>query len=88
MPGTDCREHGNSGAWYYILSRQGAWETVNAYLNVYHTPIDDILFDHSYRLANPEREVMMTYYKADLSANISTAADIREDGIPLALLPN
>ena len=72
---------GTSGAWYYILSRQGAWEAVNAHLNVYETPVDDRLFDRDYRLTDPQNKALLAYYKTYLSANEATAHDIREHGV-------
>jgi len=88
LPGTDCREYGDSGAWYYVLSRQGTWETVNAHLNVYQNDIDAKLFDRDYRLTNAAKSAMLSYYKTYLTAKTSTAASIREDGIPIALHTN
>lgn len=88
LPGTDCREYGDSGAWYYVLSRQGTWETVNAHLNVYHNDIDAKLFDRDYRLTNAKKTALLSYYQTYLTAKPSTAASIREDGIPIALNPN
>lgn len=85
LPGTDCREYGDSGAWYYVLSRQGVWECVNAHLNVYHTPVDDKLFDRDYRLTNTHRPALLSYYKTYLTAESSTAAGLSENGIPIAL---
>ena len=85
LPGTDCREYGDSGAWYYVLSRQGVWECVNTHLNVYHTPVDDKLFDRDYRLTNTQRPALLSYYKTYLTAESSTAAGLSENGIPIAL---
>ena len=85
LPGTDCREYGDSGAWYYVLSRQGVWKCVNAHLNVYHTPVDDKLFDRDYRLTNTQRPALLSYYKTYLTAESSTAAGLSENGIPIAL---
>ena len=85
LPGTDCREYGSSGAWYYVLSRQGVWECVNTHLNVYHTPVDDTLFDRDYRLTNTHRPALLSYYKTYLTAESSTAAGLSENGIPIAL---
>ncbi len=85
LPGTDCREYGDSGAWYYVLSRQGVWETVNTHLNVYQTSVDDRLFDRDYRLTNPKSPTLLSYYKTYLTAKPSTAEGIEERGIPIAL---
>ncbi len=88
LPGTDCREYGNSGAWYYVLSRQGTWECVNQHLNVYDVAVDDRLFDRDYRLTNPESAAMLSYYKKYLTPTGTTAAGIRDTGIDIALTSN
>lgn len=88
LPGTDCREYGDSGAWYYVLSRQGTWEAVNEHLNVYQTEIDAKLFDRDYRLTNIAKPAMRSYYQTYLTAKQSTAAGIREDGISIVQTTN
>lgn len=88
LPGTDCREHGDSGAWYYVLSRQGTWECVNQHLNVYETRVDDKLFDRDYRLTNPARAAMLSYYQTYLCPTGMTAAGIQNNGIDIALTSN
>ena len=88
LPGTDCREYGDSGAWYYVLSRQGVWETVNNHLNVYQTAVDDKLFDRDYRLTNTARQAMLSYYQTYLTATVSSASGIAENGVSIALVTN
>ncbi len=87
LPGTDCREYGDSGAWYYVLSRQGTWEIVNGHLNVYETAVDDKLFDRDYRLTDAARSAMLSYYQTYLPASVSSASGIAENGISIALNP-
>ncbi|MBQ7298338.1 MAG: LCP family protein [Clostridia bacterium] len=88
LPGTDCREYGTSGAWYYVLSRQGVWEVVNNHLNVYQTAVDGKLFDRDYRLTNTARSSMLTYYQTYLTAAVSSASGIAENGVSIALNTN
>ncbi|MGM9625725.1 MAG: LCP family protein, partial [Eubacteriales bacterium] len=85
LPGTDCRENGNSGAWYYILSREGTWEAVNRYLNVYETEVDGKLFDPLYRLTDPDKSTLLSYYRTYLSADARTGAEIQRDGVSVAV---
>ncbi len=85
IPGTDCREWGDSGAWYYILSREGAWETVNTYLNVYCAPIDGKLFDKTYRLTDQSNPTLLSYYRTHISPNQKTGSDIAENGVSIAV---
>lgn len=85
LPGTDCRENGSSGAWYYILSREGTWEAVNRYLNVYETDVDGKLFDRLYRLTDPDKSTLLSYYQSYRSADARTGADIQRDGVSVAV---
>lgn len=87
LPGTDCRQNGSSGAWYYVLSREGAWACINAHLNVYETPIDDRLFDRDYRLTDSSRPAMLDYYKTKILCDEASAADITDSGVNVAVLP-
>ncbi|MBP3918243.1 MAG: LCP family protein [Clostridia bacterium] len=86
LPGTDCREYGNRGTWYYILSRQGTWELVNAYLNVYETAIDGKLFDRQYRLTDTQKQTLLSYYQTYSQAVGKTTSNIEENGVSVALL--
>ena len=85
LPGMDCREYGNSGAWYYVLSRQGTWEAVNRYLNVYEVAVDGKLFDRTYRLTDTEKSALLSYYKTYLTADGVTGAEIEKNGVNVAL---
>lgn len=87
LPGTDCRQYGNTGAWYYVLSREGTWLCVNAYLNVYEKAIDDKLFDRDYRLTDTESSAMLNYYRTKITSDTSSAEDLRDNGVEVALLP-
>ncbi len=87
LPGTDCRQYGNTGAWYYVLSREGAWACVNAYLNVYEKTIDDKLFDRDYRLTDTESSAMLNYYRTKIMSDASNAEEIRDNGVEVAVLP-
>ena len=87
LPGTDCREYGDSGTWYYVLSRQGTWEAVNRYLNVYEAPVDGVLFDRDYRLTDVGRKTLLDYYKTHLTCASTDAQTLNEDGIPVAVIP-
>ena len=84
LPGTDCREYGDSGAWYYVLSRQGTLETVNAHLNVYHAAVADALFDADHHLTDAAKSQLYSYYQAYLAPAASTAAAIAENGVDVA----
>lgn len=85
LPGTDCRANGNTGTWYYILSREGTWEAVNRYLNVYETPVDGKLFDKTYRLTDQTKPTLLTYYKKHISTEEKTADDITKHGVSVAV---
>ena len=45
LPGEATRTGVDSGAWYYVISRAGALDTVNRLLNVSDTPIPSSAFD-------------------------------------------
>lgn len=45
LPGEATRTNGDSGAWYYILRRDAAYDTVNRMLNVSETPLSPSRFD-------------------------------------------
>ncbi len=83
LPGTDCRANGNTGAWYYVLSREGTWEAVNRCLNVYETPVDGKLFDKNYRLTDAAKPTLLSYYRKHISPDFQTGTDIAENGISI-----
>jgi len=86
FPGTDCRADGNSGAWYYILSRKASWELVNRYLNVYQTPIREDLFDSAYRLTDTQKPSLLSYYHTYVASSAMHAQQIIENGIDVAVI--
>ncbi len=86
FPGTDCRENGNSGAWYYILSRKASWELVNRYLNVYKTPISEAHFDSAYRLTDTQKPTLLSYYHTDTETSVTHAQEVLENGIGIAVI--
>lgn len=45
LPGKAVRTEETAGAWYYVICREAAYETVNRLLNVYETPIKEEDFD-------------------------------------------
>ncbi len=85
LPGTDCRAEGTWGAWYYILSRQGTWECIDSYLNVYETDIDDKLFDRDYRLTDTAKPTLLSYYKTYIRFDGATGAELAENGANVAV---
>lgn len=86
LPGTDCREYGTSGAWYYIVSREGTWEVVNRYLNVYETTVDGKRFDASYRLTDKEKTTLLSYYRTYQTAGAATAQSLDTNGVSVAVI--
>ena len=87
LPGTDCRANGDSGAWYYVLSANGTLDVVNQYLNVYASPVTKTVFDRDMRLTDASNPTLMSYYRKDLSADVTTAASLGEDGVSIAVIP-
>lgn len=45
LPGEAARTNGDSGAWYYILHRDAAFDTVNRLLNLSESPLSPARFD-------------------------------------------
>ena len=88
LPGTDCREYGDSGAWYYVLSASGTLDAVNRYLNVYETEVDASQFDRDRRLTDRTSAVMQSYYQTTISAHVTTAAALDDSGIDIAVKPD
>ncbi|MBQ7983659.1 MAG: LCP family protein [Clostridia bacterium] len=86
LPGTDCREYGTTGAWYYIVSREGTWEVVNRYLNVYETAVDGMRFDVSYRLTDTEKKALLSYYRTYQTAGAATAQSLDTNGVSVAVI--
>jgi len=54
LPGEATRTEENAGAWYYVIKRQAAYETVNRLLNVYETPIAEEAFDPDERFTSTD----------------------------------
>ena len=87
LPGTDCREYGDSGAWYYILSSEGTLDAVNRYLNVYSVPADTAAFDRDCRLTDASKPALLSYYRTALTVDSTTAEVLGRDGVSVAVLP-
>ena len=88
LPGTDCRAFGDNGAWYYVLSSRGTLDAVNRYLNVYAVEVEASQFDRDHRLTDETSETIQAYYQADLSAHVSTADSLDQNGIDIAVIPD
>lgn len=52
LPGEAARTDGDSGAWYYILYRDAAYDTVNRMLNVSEVPLPSSRFDPEARFTS------------------------------------
>ncbi len=50
-------------AWYYVLSRSGTLEAINAYFNVYDNNVADSLFDPSLIFCKEEDDDFLRIYK-------------------------
>ncbi len=83
LPGTDAREYGDSGAWYYVLSRPACIRLVDKYLNVYETSVAPH-FDPNRRLIKENRPALTALYEQDVKLSAHTADDISENGISVA----
>ena len=82
MPGSDVREKDGLGQWYFVLSRSGALDTVNRFLNVYQTDITDSIFDRSFSFSKESDAEFTAIYNSDIKiANEYNAQDVNKDGI-------
>ncbi|MCQ2431431.1 MAG: LCP family protein [Clostridia bacterium] len=80
LPGTDARENGDSGAWYYILSAPACARLTDNYLNVYVSSVS-AHFDPGGRLTNPSKPALDKLYRTDVTISAHTADAIAENGI-------
>ena len=82
MPGSDAREKDGLGQWYFVLSRSGALDTVNRFLNVYKTDITDSIFDRSFSFAKESDAEFTKIYNSNIKiAKEYNAQDVNADGI-------
>lgn len=88
MPGSDFLVTEGEYTAYFILSRSGALDTVNRFLNVYTSDITDSIFDRSRVLTKASNTQINSIYTSDIKiANEYTAAAVNEDGIYIPRLP-
>ena len=82
MPGSDVREKEGLGQWYFVLSRVGALDVVNRYLNVYTVDIADSIFDRSFSFSKESDAAFTAIYNSTIKiANEYNAEDVNQDGI-------
>ena len=87
LPGRDARANVDSGAWYYILSRNDTLTVVNKYINVYQIDITDAIFDKA-RVFTTEAQHINEIYEAETGTYLKdsyTADEINKNppSIPL-----
>ncbi|MBQ8396847.1 MAG: LCP family protein [Clostridia bacterium] len=82
MPGSDVRERDGLGQWYFVLSRAGALDAVNRFLNVYTADITDSIFDRSYSFSKETNAEFAAIYNTDIKiANEYNAQEVNQEGI-------
>lgn len=82
MPGSDVREKDGLQQWYFVLSRAGALDAVNRFLNVYTADITDSIFDRSYSFSKESNAEFSAIYQTEIKiANEYNAEDVNQDGI-------
>ena len=68
IPGEAVRENGDSGTSYYILSRNGAYDTVNRMLNPFDAPLCQAAFDPKERFTSNEHPHIDRIYRNNQSS--------------------
>lgn len=82
LPGESVRAD-VSGAWYYGISREGALEAINRYLNVYTTDIPDEDFDADSLFCNEAYESFSSVYRTYIPARPYTVRDMQEGNLKI-----
>ncbi len=82
MPGSDILVTEGEFSSYFVLSRAGALDTVNRFLNVYTEDITDSIFDRNSVFTNPKNSQINTLYQTETKiAHEYTAEEVNADGI-------
>ena len=82
MPGADLLVTEGEYSWYFVLSRAGALDAVNRYLNVYTEDITDSIFDHGYAFTRENNaEIHKIYQTQTLISHVYNAQDVNQEGI-------
>jgi LCP family protein required for cell wall assembly len=85
LPGKAVRTEETAGAWYYVIHRQAAYDTVNRMLNVYDTPIAQEAFDPLERFtstAYPHFDAVYREKSTENEAFSGTEIDRRYRSLP------
>ena len=82
MPGESVRAD-VSGAWYYSISREGALEAINRYLNVYTTDIRAEDFDASALFCNEAYESFSSAYRTYIPARPYSVRELEEGSLKI-----
>lgn len=82
MPGSDVREKDGLQQWYFVLSRAGALDAVNRFLNVYTVDITDSIFDRSCSFSKETNAEFAAIYNTEIKiANEYNAEEVNQEGI-------
>ncbi len=82
MPGSDILVTEGEFSSYFVLSRAGALDTVNRFLNVYTEDISDSVFDRNGVFTNRSNAQIDQIYQTEIKiANEYTAEEVNANGI-------
>ena len=82
MPGSDILVTEGEYSAYFVLSRAGALDTVNRFLNVYTEDITDSIFDRNQVFTNPGNSQINAIYQTEIKISSEyTAQEVNAEGI-------
>ncbi len=82
MPGSDILVTEGEYSAYFVLSRVGALDTVNRFLNVYTEDITDSIFDRNHVFTNPSNSQINAIYRTEIKISSQYTADkVNQEGI-------
>ena len=65
IPGIQVRQYGNSGTWYYVVSRKGTIDAVNKYFFPFNIELDESKFDANGNLYDKDGTYLYTVYHTE-----------------------
>lgn len=81
-----------TGAWYYVMNRASALDMINAYFNVYSSPVSDDIFDKTQAFTNENSSYFDKIYLAapdddavEVKPDVHTGDDIASGDIDIPL---
>ena len=79
LPGIQCRQHNDSGTWYYVAYRDGTVAALNKYFNTYNFDITPEIFDRDDVLYDDNGSYMHSIYLTKNAEEESYTADKTDD---------